>query len=536
MLVDPTLCAVLTTFNRPEVTRAALEGLRRATELASVLARVVVVDASTSDATFREIMQVYPDAEVLRVPSTTFWAEGMRLGVEQALRSDSGDYILWLNDDVLLDGSAIQVLLSTMLSHPDAIIGGAVTDQAGRATYGGYLRGKATRRLNFQPVPVSPSASRVDLFNGNILLFTRHAAEKFPINPRFSHGMADFDTTLRAGRAGVPLIQAPGSLGFCDNNPIEGSWRDTSLSTADRWRVLMGPKGLPPREWIPFALRWGGLLGPAYALKPYATLLMSGAPGGRRDVADPSSIKQVQVGPVQFNALSPEEVVTKIAEQSLSRGSLSCHLVNSYNVHLADTDSSYLALLGEGDLVLCDGKWVSLFSSWSSGKRLLQVRGPSLMKRVLDEGRAHGLRHFFLGSTDDVLERLERNTVSAWPGSQIAGTFSPPFRSLGDDDFRQFADLIARSHANVVWVGMGTPLQDWVVARLARHVDMPVIAVGAAFDFLSGNKREAPGWLRVLGLEWFFRLVSEPRRLWRRYLLGNMGFVRAVVRQKVQGI
>ena len=494
MIVDSTICAVLTTYNRPEVTRAALESLQRATELACVYARVVVVDASSSDATSREVTQVYPDAEILRVPSTTFWAEGMRLGVEQALRSDSGDYILWLNDDVLLNDSSIRVLLNTLSSHPDAIIGGAVTDESGRATYGGYLRGRATRRLNFAPVPVSPNATRVDLFNGNILLFTRHAAGRFLINPRFSHGMADFDTTLRARRAGVPLIQAPGSLGFCENNPIEGSWRDTSLPIADRWRMLLGPKGLPPREWIPFALKWGGLVGPAYALKPYATLLMSRANGSRREVGDTSSTRRVQVGPVQFDALTPEEVVTEIIAQSLSRRPLSCHFVNSYNVYLADTDSSYLALLSEGDMVLCDGKWVSLVSSWSSGERLLQVRGPSLMKRVLDEGRAHDLRHFFLGSTDEVLDQLAKGTTSAWPGSQIAGTFSPPFRSLGDDDFGQFADVIASSNANVVWVGMGTPLQDWVVARLARQVDMPIIAVGAAFDFLSGNKREAPPW------------------------------------------
>jgi N-acetylglucosaminyldiphosphoundecaprenol N-acetyl-beta-D-mannosaminyltransferase len=115
---------------------------------------------------------------------------------------------------------------------------------------------------------------------------------------------------------------------------------------------------------------------------------------------------------------------------------------------------------------------------------------------------------------------------------EVAGTYAPPFRPLTDNEARDTAALINAAHPHIVWVGLGTPKQDEWVGRFRPLLDAPVlIAVGAAFDFHAGTVRQAPRWMMSMGLEWFFRLLREPRRLWRRYLVGNPRFVALVLRQ-----
>jgi N-acetylglucosaminyldiphosphoundecaprenol N-acetyl-beta-D-mannosaminyltransferase len=116
------------------------------------------------------------------------------------------------------------------------------------------------------------------------------------------------------------------------------------------------------------------------------------------------------------------------------------------------------------------------------------------------------------------------------PGLRIAGTYAPPFGPIEDEWLSELVSAIDRSDASIVWVAMGTPKQDWVSDHLARRTSRLVVGVGAAFDFAAGNRAEAPQILQMLALEWLFRLLTEPKRLWRRYLFGNIRFLWAVAK------
>ena len=155
--------------------------------------------------------------------------------------------------------------------------------------------------------------------------------------------------------------------------------------------------------------------------------------------------------------------------------------------------------------------------------------GPDLMGDVLDRGRASSLGHYLYGSTPEVLAALTDQIEQRWPGARIVGSESPPFREITDDELAASLRRADELGADVVWVGMGTPKQDLLVRRMAEQGDATYVAVGAAFDFIAGVKRQAPSWMQRAGLEWLFRLVTEPRRLARRYLVYNAKFLQALV-------
>ena len=166
------------------------------------------------------------------------------------------------------------------------------------------------------------------------------------------------------------------------------------------------------------------------------------------------------------------------------------------------------------------------------GFTVSRVYGPDLMLSVSDRGCSRGLRHFYYGSTAPVLERLRVRLQQRFPGLEVAGVHAPPFRALTAEEIGATAALINAARPDIVWVGLGTPKQDEWVGQFRSLLDAPVlVAVGAAFDFHAGTLRQAPRWMMRLGLEWLFRLLMEPRRLWRRYLFGNPRFVALVLRQ-----
>jgi len=120
---------------------------------------------------------------------------------------------------------------------------------------------------------------------------------------------------------------------------------------------------------------------------------------------------------------------------------------------------------------------------------------------------------------------LRDSIKERWPDAAIVGVESPKFGDLSDIDLDDAAGRFESAGAQIVWVGLGTPRQDIVAARLAERSNLTFVAIGAAFDFLAGTKRQAPRFMREHGLEWLFRLLAEPRRLWKRYLVGNSRFV-----------
>jgi len=238
------------------------------------------------------------------------------------------------------------------------------------------------------------------------------------------------------------------------------------------------------------------------------------------------------IGGLEFQPTGPNAAAQYVVGLARTHRCVHIHLANAYTVALSDRDDAYRQLINEG-VVFADGKpitWISRLAGQTP--RIEQVRGPQLFLDVLDAGRSSGLRHFFLGSTDDVLQRMRARLIERFEGVEIVGAYSPPFRPLTTEEISDQDALIQQSHADIVWVGLGTPKQDIEAARLAQSTDRPAVAIGAAFDFMAGALRVAPHWMQRVGLEWLFRLASEPRRLWRRYLFGNVRFVWAVLRRR----
>jgi N-acetylglucosaminyldiphosphoundecaprenol N-acetyl-beta-D-mannosaminyltransferase len=164
-----------------------------------------------------------------------------------------------------------------------------------------------------------------------------------------------------------------------------------------------------------------------------------------------------------------------------------------------------------------------------------RVYGPDLMARYCERSATTGVRMFLYGGrTDIALAQLESALLERYPGLQIVGGYSPPFRELDDDEQRDVTATINAARADVVWVGTGQPKQEKWMAEMRDRLDAPILAgVGAAFDFHAGIVSQAPAWMQRTGLEWSYRLAREPRRLWRRYARYNPRFVAGFVRQYV---
>jgi N-acetylglucosaminyldiphosphoundecaprenol N-acetyl-beta-D-mannosaminyltransferase len=163
-----------------------------------------------------------------------------------------------------------------------------------------------------------------------------------------------------------------------------------------------------------------------------------------------------------------------------------------------------------------------------------RVYGPDLMLSVFEAGTSKGLRHFLYGATAETLEQLQARLLARFPQAQIAGAYAPPFHKLSLQEEADIADRINRSGADVIWVGLGSPKQELWMARMRDRLEASMlIGVGAAFDFHAGLKRQAPRIIQRSGFEWAFRLLCEPRRLWRRYALVVPTFISLTAFQRL---
>src|SRR5712692_6523287 len=196
-----------------------------------------------------------------------------------------------------------------------------------------------------------------------------------------------------------------------------------------------------------------------------------------------------------------------------------------HGVTEAQHDSEFKTILNSAGLVVPDGMplvWIGRRHRFDLPRR---VYGPELFATFCEQTAIKGYRHFFYGGAPGVAEELASRFVSRFSGVVVAGTYSPPFRTLTREEDREIIHAIEGAQADIVWVGLSTPKQErWMVEHRDR-LNVPVlVGVGAAFDFHTGRIAQAPAWMGDHGLEWLFRLSVEPRRLWRRYLLNGPQF------------
>ena len=189
-------------------------------------------------------------------------------------------------------------------------------------------------------------------------------------------------------------------------------------------------------------------------------------------------------------------------------------------------DKKLKQVLNHAGMVTPDGVPLVWLCRLQGHKNTRRVYGPDLLLAACERSLTTGWKHYFYGGAPGVAEKLIANLEKRFPGLPVAGFDTPPFRPLTPEEDRAAVEQINASGADIVWVGLGAPKQEYWMAEHLGKVNAPVmIGVGAAFDFHAGVKKQAPRWMQRSGLEWLFRLATEPRRLWKRYLINNPLFI-----------
>lgn len=249
-----------------------------------------------------------------------------------------------------------------------------------------------------------------------------------------------------------------------------------------------------------------------------------------RPSGDPASGRRI-AGPVHRSILgmrvdrtSYEDAVERIARWAGERESRYVCVATVNNVIEARDRPSFMRLMNDADLVTPDGMplvW-GLRSLGATGAT--RVYGPDLTPRILERAAADRIPIALYGGAPGVAEELERWASARYPGTDVVYRFSPPFRPLTASEDAEVVRAIEEANPGIVLVGLGCPKQEEWMAEHRGRIRAVMVGVGAAFDFLTDRKRQAPGWMQRSGTEWLFRLVTEPRRLWRRYLRQNPRF------------
>ena len=203
----------------------------------------------------------------------------------------------------------------------------------------------------------------------------------------------------------------------------------------------------------------------------------------------------------------------------------------------AQRDASYKDVLQAAGMVTPDGMPVVWLARWRGCRDIARTYGPDLMLDVCHHGQDLGLRHFFYGGTEAILQKLQQKLLEAYPQMLVVGSYAPPVKPTGWREDQEVIECINNSAADIIWVGLGSPKQDfWMHTHRPLLNAFVIVGSGAAFDFCSGAKPQAPRWMMACGLEWFFRLCCEPGRLWKRYLIGNSLFLFYLIKDGVASI
>lgn len=235
-------------------------------------------------------------------------------------------------------------------------------------------------------------------------------------------------------------------------------------------------------------------------------------------------IRQSVIG-APIDIISWGSAIERIGLWAAARESRVVCICNAHSVVTYRHDKGFADAVNASDMATADGFPVAFMLRRLGFPQQRRINGPDLMLRYSQAAAERGESVYLYGGTARTLELLRAELAARFPGLVIAGWKSPPFRDLTDDEASSIVDEINESNAGVVWVGLGCPKQEkWMLAHKGR-INAVMIGVGAAFDYHAGTVKRAPHWMQRSGLEWFHRLVQEPKRLWRRYLTTNTRFL-----------
>lgn len=226
-----------------------------------------------------------------------------------------------------------------------------------------------------------------------------------------------------------------------------------------------------------------------------------------------------------IDVFSWELALSQIAAWSANRESRYVCICNAHSVVTAGQDPAFGQVVAQADMATPDGAPVAWMIRKLGFKDQQRINGPDLMWTYCAQASQRGESIYLYGGTPETLVTLQARLAQEFPGLKVAGAFSPPFRKLTAEEDAAAVTCINGSGAGTVWVSLGCPKQElWMAAQRGR-IHAVMIGVGAAFDYHAGTIQRAPSWMQHAGLEWLHRLVTEPRRLWKRYLVTNTLFV-----------
>jgi N-acetylglucosaminyldiphosphoundecaprenol N-acetyl-beta-D-mannosaminyltransferase len=244
------------------------------------------------------------------------------------------------------------------------------------------------------------------------------------------------------------------------------------------------------------------------------------------------SVQRVNVLGVGISILNLQSALDEIAAAVRARRKGYVCVTGVHGVIEAQSDAAFRKILNDAFLCTPDGMPMVWMGKIRGHSEMRRVYGPDLMLEVCAWSENSGAKHFFCGGADGVAELLAGKLKARFPKLQVAGTFTPPFRALNVEEEKQFQETVLAAKPDIMWIGLSTPKQERFMAEFLPKLDVTLmVGVGAAFDFHSGRVKQAPRWMQRSGLEWFYRLCCEPRRLAKRYLKNNPLFALKIAGQ-----
>ena len=245
----------------------------------------------------------------------------------------------------------------------------------------------------------------------------------------------------------------------------------------------------------------------------------------------PIELPRANVLGVGVHAVTPLGAVELLADAVANGGKGYVCVTGVHGVMEAQRSDSFRRALDQAWLVLPDGM-PTVWLGKLQGCAMDRVFGPDLMWNLCGRSVPCGTTHYLYGGRPGVVTTLRLVLERCFPGIRVVGTVTPPFRPLTRDEEAGFIDEVSRLRPDVIWVGLSTPKQEKFMAEMIDRLDCKLmIGVGAAFDIHTGNLKDAPEWIKRLGVQWLHRLYQEPRRLWKRYLVNNSAFLWSVALQ-----
>jgi len=226
-----------------------------------------------------------------------------------------------------------------------------------------------------------------------------------------------------------------------------------------------------------------------------------------------------------IDVLGWEQAVSRMSHWAAARESRVVCICNAHSVVTARQDPEFFQVISDADMATPDGAPVAWLLRMLGAMGQERINGPDLMWKFCAHAAETGESLYLYGASESTLELLVKALLESFPNLRVAGFFSPPFRPLSVDEDETVVNVINQSGAGLVLVSLGCPKQEKWMAAHRNRIQAVMVGVGAAFDYHAGTIQRAPLWMQKNGLEWLYRLASEPRRLWRRYFVTNTLFI-----------